>query len=372
MKVTTAFRSLLLRSLATLAILLVLPGVARAQVPFPGDDNPTGPSLLVQAKPKLVIDKIQHDFGRIMDTASVFIDIPFKNTGTGTLEIIDTHATCGCTIGRLEQTSYAPGQAGMFKIEFKPQGKNGPQLQRITIRSNDPVQPELSVSITAEVEPVVMIEPKLLQFGEVKKGEERTANVKVIGRTDDFAATFGTVSNDDALSLEVLSTREVELNGKKMRETELKVTLKNKAPVGRLQQSASIRTNDPRMPAVTVQIMGEVVGDLEAGPARLALGVLQSQGPIKTELKVTSRAGTSFKIAEVSNQALNGIDLQFVVKPVSEATHNAYVIEVTGTAPKDALPIRGEVMIKTDVAGEEMIRIPYFGVVRPQNLGAAR
>ncbi|MCC6677161.1 MAG: DUF1573 domain-containing protein [Phycisphaerales bacterium] len=369
MKLTALLRP----SVALAALLfLVIPGLARAQVPFPGDDSPTGPSLLVQAKPKLVVEKIQHDFGRIMDTASVFIDIPFKNTGTGTLEILDTHATCGCTLGRLEQTTYAPGQSGILKVEFKPQGKNGPQLQRITIRSNDPVQPESTIAITAEVEPVVMIEPKLLQFGEIKKGESRTATVKVIGRTEDFAATFGTVSNDEALGLEVLSTRDVELNGKKLRETEVKVTLKPKAAVGRLQQSASIRTNDPRMPAVTVQIMGDILGDLEAGPARLALGVLQAQGPIKTELKITSRAGANFKIAEVTNQALNGIDLQFAIKPVSENQQSAYVIEITGTAPKDAVPIRGEVMIKTDVAGEEMIRIPYFGVVRPQNLGAAR
>lgn len=353
-------------------VLLAFPGSARAQLPFPSDDTPTGPGLLVQSKPRLIVEKIQHDFGRIMDTASVFIDIPFKNAGTGSLDILDTHATCGCTLGRLEQTSYAPGQSGLLKVEFKPQGKNGPQLQRITIRSNDPVQPEVTVTITADVEPVVMIEPKLLQFGEIQKGETRTATVKIIGRTEDFAATFGTVSNDEALSLEVLSTREVEMYGRKLRETEVQITLKNKAPVGRLQQSASIRTNDPRMPAVTVQVLGEVVGDLEAGPARLALGVLQAEGPVKSELKVTSRTGADFKIAEVSNQALNGIDLHFAVKPLSETQHSAYVIEVTGTAPKDAVPIRGELLIKTDVAGEEMIRIPYFGVVRPQNLGAAR
>lgn len=353
-------------------LIAVIAGPARAQVPFPGDDNPTGPSLLVQAKPRLSVEKIQHDFGRIMDTASVYVDVPFRNAGTGELQIIDTHATCGCTVGRLEKTTYAPGESGILKVEFKPQGKNGPQLQRITIRSNDPIQAEVTVAITAEVEPVVMIEPKLLQFGEVKKGESRTAKVKVIGRTDDFAATFGTVSSEEALALQVLGTRDIELNGKKLRETEVEITLKPGTPVGRLQQSASIRTNDARMPAVTVQVMGDIVGDLEIGPARLALGVLQASGPIKSEFKITSRAGAAFKVLKIENQSISGIELEFTVKPVSEAAHNAYTVEVAGMAPKDPVPIRGEVQIKTDVKGEETIRIPYFGVVRPQNLGAAR
>lgn len=366
MKLLIAFKP----AVAFLVLSAGLAAPALAQVPFPAPDDPAGPNLLVQAKPHLVADKMQHDFGRIMDTSSVFVDIPFKNTGTGTLEILDTHATCGCTVGRLEKTSYAPGESGVLKVEFKPQGKNGPQLQRVTIRSNDPAEPEVVVSITAEVEPVVMIEPKILQFGELKKGEGKSAIVRVIGRTEDFAATFGTVSSDDALQLEVLDSKPVEMNGKTLRQTEVKITLKPNAPVGHLQHSASIRTNDTRMPAVTVTIMGEIVGDLEAGPARLALGVLQAEGPIKSELKVTSRAGVPFKISEITSQAINDIGLKFDVKPVDPAKPTAYTIEVTGTAPEKAVPIRGEVVIKTDVAGEEMIRIPYFGVVRPQNLGA--
>lgn len=362
------------RSLAALALLLLLlpAGRAAAQQPFPSDDTPSGPSLLVQAKPRLVVEKIQHDFGRIMDTASVYVDIPFRNTGTGTLEILDTHATCGCTLGRLEKTSYAPGESGILKVEFKPQGKNGPQLQRITIRTNDPVQAEASVSITAEVEPVVMVEPKMVQFGEVKKGESRSAIIKIIGRTEDFAATFGTVSNDESLALKVLETRPVELNGKKLRETTVQLTLKPGSAVGHLQQSASVRTNDSRMPAVTVQVLGEIIGDLEIAPARAALGVLQAGGPVKSELKVTSRAGANFKIAGVTSQTMSGMDLTFEVRPVSENQQTAYVIALSGTAPKDPVPVRGEIVIKTDVAGEETLRIPYFGVVRPQNLGSAR
>lgn len=352
---------------------LGLAGHVQAQVPFPpSNEDLSGASLLVQAKPKLLIDKIQHDFGRITDTSSVFVDIPFKNTGSGTLEILDTHATCGCTVSRLEQTSYPPGQSGILKVEFKPQGKNGPQLQRVTIRSNDPAQGEQTVSIMAEVEPVVMIEPKIVQFGEMKKGESRSAVVKIIGRTEDFAATFGTVSNDEAMVLEVLETKPVEMNGKTLRQTEVKITLKPTAPVGHFQQSASIRTNDSRMPAVTASVMAEIIGDLETGPARVTLGVMQAQGPIKSEVKVTSRAGTPFKITEVTNQAVANLDLKFAVKPVDPAKPNAYTIEVTGTAPKDSVPIRGEIVIKTDVPGEQMIRIPYFGVVKPQNLGAAK
>lgn len=358
--------------IALLALVTGLAGRAQAQVPFPSDEEPTGSNLLVQAKPKLVVEKAQHDFGRIMDTASVFVDIPFKNTGTGTLEITDTHATCGCTVGRLEQTTYAPGQSGILKVEFKPQGKNGPQLQRVTIRSNDPGQPETTVSITADVEPVVIVEPKLIQLGDIKKGETRTAMVKIYGRTEDFAATFGTVSADDFLTLKLLETRSVEMNGKTLRATEALITLSGSAPVGHLQQSASIRTNDPRMPAVTVQIMGEVLGDLEAGPARLQLGILQVNAPIKSELKVTSRAGTNFKIDKVEFESVNKkINLDFAVKPVDPNQPNAYTIEITGKAPDEAVPIRGEVIVKTDVKGEEAMRIPFFGVVRPQNLGAA-
>lgn len=366
MKLTTVLTPVL-----ALVAVFAIAGRAQAQMPFPAsNEDPSGANLLVQAKPKLVVDKVQHDFGRITDTSSVFVDIPFKNAGTGTLEILDTHATCGCTISRLEQTTYPPGQSGILKVEFKPQGKNGPQLQRVTIRSNDPVQGEVTVSIMAEVEPVVMIEPKIVQFGEVKKGETRTATVKIIGRTEDFAATFGTVSSDEALTLEVLETKPIEMNGKTLRQTEVKLTLKPTAPVGHLQQSASIRTSDSRMPAVTAQVMADVVGDLEAGPARLTLGVLQSQGPIKSELKVTSRAGTPFKITEVTSQSVSPIDLKFEVKPVDPAKPNSYTIAVSGTGPKDAVPIRGEVVIKTNVPGEETIRIPYFGVVKPQ-IGAA-
>lgn len=101
--------------------------------------------------PKIFFDRLFHNFGKIEEGKIYETSFGFMNTGQGQLEILDIHSSCGCTAAITKKRKLSPGELSEIKVEFNSTNFNGLITKYIVIRSNDPVNPEIYLTIQAEV-----------------------------------------------------------------------------------------------------------------------------------------------------------------------------------------------------------------------------
>lgn len=101
--------------------------------------------------PVATIDKAEISFGDIKPGDKADCDFQLTNTGKRALIIRKTKASCGCTAVTLGQKEIAPGQTTTIRATFDSKGKSGRQFKTITVITNDPKKPELSLHINGNI-----------------------------------------------------------------------------------------------------------------------------------------------------------------------------------------------------------------------------
>lgn len=365
----------------TAATLVVLAATtANAQMVGPTPLNPSTPEpvgdVLFNGKPKITFETTTNDLGKILDTAPRPMQFKFKNNGGGPLLISDVHATCGCTVPQLAKRQYNPGEEGIIDVTYNPHNKRGKQNQRVTVSSNDPNAPQLVLNVEADVVPLVAAEPAMVALGQVPKGEGKTVSLTVTSREPLWQLSEASFTSNKSLSVKTTPMMEVDLNGEKVHQMTIEVTLKNDAGVGRVQEELRLVPTDSKLPTVRLPVMAQIDGDLLLAPARLSMGVVDLGADFKGEMKLNSRSGKKFSVASIApshGQAdFDPVDFSVVAKPRNEsdgAKSDSFTIVVTGKAPAAQKRSQMEFTIKTDVAGEEEIKVPVYLVVRDMKAG---
>lgn len=92
------------------------------------------------------------DFGSIKQGDVVKHIFIIKNTGTDTLKISNTQASCGCTTTMVDNKEIPPGGEGKLQATFNSAGKMNHIVKTIYIYSNDITTPNKTVQITADIQ----------------------------------------------------------------------------------------------------------------------------------------------------------------------------------------------------------------------------
>jgi hypothetical protein len=93
--------------------------------------------------PVIEFEKIEHDFGKLIEGESVSYIFKFKNTGNRELIITQAKATCGCTVPKFPRYPIKPGESDEIMVTFNSEGKKGHNNKAITILAN--TQPPTTV-----------------------------------------------------------------------------------------------------------------------------------------------------------------------------------------------------------------------------------
>ena len=355
-------------SLTVLGTIAALSGSAVAlppPIPAPRPASQPAPASMARMEFKTTT----HDVGQVFDHEPQEFKFEFTNTGEEDLVIDRVQSSCGCTAGELEKKVYAPGESGAIDVNFNPKGKKGDQRRQLTVYSNDSSGREKILLVTGSVTQLVAIEPAILSMGSVAKGQTATKFITVTGRSDDFEVTRATAGDLEVFATRVVGVEPIaELNakgeetGETLRRATIEVTLKQGARVGRVDDRLTIRTNDPRRPIVTAQVIATVMGDLAVTPPRISIGRPELGETFEREFTVASRAGEPFKIKEISFP--NGpVRIEFEYEPVNADKPDTYKVRMRATAARVHPRLRQEIVIRTDVQDEEEIRVPLSGVI---------
>jgi rhodanese-related sulfurtransferase len=108
-------------------------------------------STLVIADPTISVAQAVYDFGSVFEGMAVEHTFMIKNTGSEILEISGIRASCGCTTTELATTSIAPGESVALDVLVNTTGFSGTISKSITVYSDDPASPLLSLRVTGQV-----------------------------------------------------------------------------------------------------------------------------------------------------------------------------------------------------------------------------
>lgn len=85
---------------------------------------------------RITFNKMQHDFGKILQGEKVKYSFKFTNTGGADLLISDVSTSCGCTVPSYPRHAIKKGESGKLEVIFDSKGKKGFQNKTITVLAN--------------------------------------------------------------------------------------------------------------------------------------------------------------------------------------------------------------------------------------------
>jgi hypothetical protein len=117
---------------------------------------------------------------------------------------------------------------------------------------------------------------------------------------------------------------------------------------------------------VQVPFVVQIIGDINAEPRQLALGVLKPGGQFEGAFDLVSASGQPFEITEVVTEVrMEEATVEVAYEPL-EGEQVGYRFRVVGTTPDRLGVLRGHLDIRTNVEAEAEKRVAFYGSVRPQ------
>jgi len=109
-------------------------------------------SFVAVASPAIYVAMPVYNFGSIVEGLAVVHTFVLTNTGDEVLQISGVNATCGCTTTDLTAQSIEPGGSVDLDVLINTSGFSGTITKAITVYSNDPGMPLLSLRVTGQVD----------------------------------------------------------------------------------------------------------------------------------------------------------------------------------------------------------------------------
>lgn len=124
----------------------------------------------------LKIDKKVFNAGEVLEGKPIIHEFTLKNTGNREVSIKRVFATCGCTTVNYDK-KIPPGGEGKITLKVRTSGYQGKISKRAVVYTDDPVLPQITLTINAFVNPVIKIEPGRFVYIRKKMGKKASSKV---------------------------------------------------------------------------------------------------------------------------------------------------------------------------------------------------
>lgn len=131
-----------------------------------------------QAAPIAHFSESTHEFEPVVEGIKVIHDFVIQNNGGAVLKIDKVGTSCGCTVASYPKEISAGGH-GDIRVQFDSSGYGGMTIQKtITVESNDPKQPRISLNLSGKVLKFASITPSFARLTG-SRGEKIEMNITI-------------------------------------------------------------------------------------------------------------------------------------------------------------------------------------------------
>jgi len=318
-------------------------------------NQPAAKSEKPEKYSKIVFEELVYDFGEVSEGEQVTHIYKFKNEGNSTLKINNVRTSCGCTAALVTEDTLEPTKKGEIKVTFNTKRRKGNQSKRITVRSNDPEQSVVSLTIKGVVKVEVDIYPDTIFFGQIKKNQGLIRDIKILPSSQKDFKVLSVTSSNPLITTELSDFQEGDKKGNK-----LFVRLSKDFKPGRVRESIIIKTNNPKIPESRISISGRILGDISYTPSSLTF--ISSSVGVRNVRRVSlvNSGDIPLKIEEVK---IDGSEFTHEIKSFEEGKR----LEITLTFnpnDKTITRISKKLIIKTNIPDQPLIEIPVYTSIR--------
>jgi len=300
--------------------------------------NPSGP--------RIVFDKVNHDFGTI-ERDTLRYAFKFKNAGNSTLEIKSVQPGCNCTVIPDYDKKVEPGKEGQIKIELDTSKFNGHVAKGVTVTSNDPNNPILQLSVTAniEVELEVIPQPEIW-FNQLQPNTATNQTVEIKSMMTDPLVVEKVESSVPWLTAAVVASTS----------NSAQIEVSTKPPLASGMQTGKItaHTTYKKFKDVVITVTAQVPATITAIPSRVMF--LQNQGgdAVEASVLVSRNDGKDFHIKSVDTKSA------LITSALTTNTPGrSYRVHLTYLPKGNEKPASNKVEIQTDEPEWPKLEIPY-------------
>lgn len=335
--------------------------------PAPAAVKPaTGAPAADPSQYPLTFDSLSHDWGRVTDEKPLEHVFKFTNTSNRTITIKNATATCGCTVPQLTKKVYAPGEAGEIKVQFNPTNRRGAQQKGVTVTLEDDQVPQIQLSLSSHVLPMVWVEPNRVLFQDVYKGTGARQEVTITARKPGFEINK-IEGAEQFINGKILKTEPAEDDGTPVTKVTIEVELDKTAPIGTHNTQLVFKSNDEKWPEFKIFVTAMVVGELRADPPTVMIRTQQPNAAFECSSIIDSRNGVPFDIIDVEWNVEGNQDLNLVADWESyDHTRGrpTYLLRMSGVNPEKSGTVRATVKVKTNLPDDEEITVTLWGNIR--------
>jgi len=307
---------------------------------------------------KIVCPEPEFDFGRSDNIKKVEHQYVVRNEGKADLTIHQVKASCGCTAAKLDKDKLAPGEQTNINVSLDLRNRKGSQKKTISVMSNDPATPTLTLTLKGEAVPVVAVEPEILNFGTITDDAPVTKTLTLRAAKEGVTFHVKEVTMKNSQLQFTMETKEIEAG----KAYEISATAPGGLKPGGYGGQIEISTDFPDNPIFRVTATLRVLGAFQVTPQRI---MLQSNpdAPATTQqiIQVAPGRVQDFEITEVVPPIPA---IKFTLEPKRGKTA---VVKLTEVPVSDELTGK-ELIIKTNNAENPEIRVP-FQVVKGMRRG---
>jgi hypothetical protein len=326
----------------SLAIALVVPGDTA---------QPKAPGAVKNLVPVIQLPAITQDGGVVEEGTVLKYRFTVTNTGQADLALQDVKPSCGCTVPRWDKL-IKPGEKGTIDAEVHTERFRGPILKHLTVITNDPEHPQIELTLTAKITPLVEIEPGTVALLTVD--EKPVTQVFTLTRTGNRPMKIVQV----LASAPYLKTEVTPLPGNGR--YKLAVTVTTEVPMGRSPTPVIVRTDLPNVGDVPLTLM--IDRGIVTTP--MVLFWLAPPGELKTPVQSMLTIMRQNKPFHVKRVSVDDPKLQAKLETVREGREYRVALTYSGGYP--AGTVRKTLSITTDDPKQPELIVPIHGMIKDQ------
>jgi hypothetical protein len=308
--------------------------------------------------PTIHFDVTTLDLGPTVEGGSYTGRFTFANLGTSTLRVGTPETTCGCTVASVTPDTLKQGEMGEIQFTLDLTNLRGPTEKTITVPSNDPANPKVTLTIKTDIKPVFDVAPQLLAFGDVEAGETVKA-VVTVKRVDGRKLAISQV----AASSEFIRVQVEPVEESEGKEARLVVTATANGKPQTVSDLLQIYVEGSPKPVLFVAMAGRLLGYLNVQPAALTWKV-----PDRGRWPADGADATMLRSVVISSSKKDSpLELRdfastvevMIVKVVPVEEGRKYEVMMKLAEPLDQSE-RGALRIETNLAEQPVIEVPLL------------
>ncbi len=230
--------------------------------------------------------------------------------------------------------------------------------KHVVVYSSDPNHSEIKLTVSGHIRIDFKLEPDGIMFRNHRRYMELTREIRIQGERSDQIRIKDIESSNKLIDGTVQSIQQDDKSFQI-----IKVQIKPGLPLGRLNDVITVLTDSPKYPRISVQIHGEIIGNISVKPERIDFGFFNKESlpPAKTIFLTMEKPGDRFEIQAIEDGT--GVLIHKVLT-VKEGTQYQVCVDLLPEFNKKL--INGSLFIHTNYPGEEKIRVSLNGGLKPE------